>query len=189
MSEKNNAPFLQTALKFGLIYGLVKIAFGMISQLMIDPREQNVMASLIVTAISLPVAALLVYILIMADKQQRDDFQAGQITMGKAFLIGLVAAVIGGIIASLFSYIYIKFIMDPNVISDMMDMKDDIVEQMEDQGTPDFFIKMASAGFAMYENPLRVIPVGIGSELVKGAIWSLIAAAIIKKDVSSNPLT
>ena len=113
-----------------------------------------------------------------AIKKHRDDDLGGHITLGRAFLLGLVACIITGLIGGIAAFVYYNFI-DPAAVDQIVETT---AEMMEGFGLPEEqleeAIQGARDGFGFGK---LMFNSGIGAAIM-GSIVSIITAAIMKKE-------
>src|SRR5690606_5939007 len=129
-----------TALRYGVIWGLLGILLGLIAYLAgwTDVSGSNAMSggSMISSILSI---ALNVTILVMAIKYHRDKELGGYITFGRGFKTGMLTTFFYAIIAALWMAVFINFIA-----TDMMEnIQNAMYEQWEAQGLSDEQIEQA----------------------------------------------
>lgn len=162
----------QIGLKYGLILGLIFIVYGMILQFLDLDIEMT-------QNLNYGVYLGLIIGLVMAHKAFKEGGD-GFMSIGQGLGIGMLISLISGVVSSIFSYIYIKFI-DDSMLTDIRDLQ---IEKLEEQGMDDAQIEqtMEIAGKFM---SAEMIPVwGIVGMLFIGFILSLIVSLFTKK---SNP--
>lgn len=166
--------FFPTAVKQGLIIGVIIIILSLVSNL--AGLSTNVMASLVLTFLMVVLYAAAAF---MAVKSHRDHDLGGTITFGRAFITGLVAALVAGLMTSVFSIVYVQFI-DPGSVQDAIDAS---MEMMEKFGLDEDQIDAArESALESATNPLMILINGTGLAFFFGAIGSLISAAVLKQD-------
>ena len=117
---------------------------------------------------------------VVAHKEFKRDGD-GYMSYGQGLGIGTLVALISGVISSVFSYVYMKFI-DPSVITRMMDASR---EQMEARGgLSDAQIEQALEISSGFMTPEVLFGLGIVIAVFFGFILSLIISAITK---NTNP--
>lgn len=180
--DPSNVPYFQTALRYGLIGGLVFVVWGLIAQMtgFADPcaamegGSNSILVGLLSMAVFIGVSAL---IGVLAIRQHTSDL-GGYIPFGRAFVVALVALIVAGAISGLFNVINTT-IIDPGFAERVMGCME---AQYEAQGMDPEAIDTAM-GFMKYAyNPIFQIITGIFSSAFFGAIIGLILAAIMKKN-------
>ncbi len=168
--EQADVPFISTAIKYGLIGGGLLTAWTLLAGIF------GLIAS---TSLNM-VAGLVIYIGIVyaAIKHHRDGQLGGYISMGRAFVVGLVTCLIMGIIGGIANYVYMNFI-DPGAVDEIIAATTEMMEgfglneeQMEEA------LKGVEDGFTFGKLMLN----NIISSGVFGAIISGITGAIMKKE-------
>ncbi len=172
--SQSETPFLNTAVKNGLIIGVILIVISLVHQL--AGLSSNIFISMIVGLLSMVLYAVAAY---RAIKEHRDVDLGGNITLGRGFLTGWVAALVAGVVTSIFSLVYINFI-DPSSAQEAMDAARELMEKF---GAPEEEIEKAMKDAEnRLSNPLTLFMQGFGTAAVIGAIASIIVAAMLKRD-------
>lgn len=178
MSDHNegNVSFFPTAVKNGLIIGVVLIIISLIHQLM--GWTSSIAMTMLVFFLSVILYIVASY---RAIKEHRDIDLGGGISFGRAFFTGFVAAVTAGVIGAVFAIVYINFI-DPDSIEKSMEMAADMMERM---GASEDDIDQAMAeAEEKASNPISLFIQNAGTSMFFGIVCSLILAAIMKKETS-----
>ena len=106
-------------------------------------------------------------------KSENNDFM----NFGEGLGVGTLLSAITGLVASIFSYIYMNFI-DTTIMQQMKDMQ---IEQMEAQGLSSEQIDQAMEIGAKFTSPGLTFIFGIIGYVLFGFLLSLIVSAILKK--------
>ncbi len=175
MEELENEEFekvtvKQVAIKWGLISGVVSIAYFMIMNY--ADLIGNSWASW------LGIVPFIV-ILFLAHIEFKNDGD-GYMSYGQGLGIGAFLAGVSALLSGAFTYVYTKFIV-PDYSQMMMDK---MVEVWEEQGMTDQQIEVASSVMSKFQNPELAFILGIVMGVLFGFIISLIVAAITK---NNNP--
>lgn len=172
--DQTDVPFLKTAIKFGFLGGGITTVWTLLSgMLSISPTSTTGMV--VGTIIGIGVYIWVTYAGI---KQHRDEELGGYITMGRAFLTGLVACIIVGLISGLANFIYFNFI-DPAAIEQMVEAS---MEMLEGFGMSEEQLEEAAKGTREGFSFFRQLIGGIIGGGIFGAIVSGITGAIMKKE-------
>jgi F0F1-type ATP synthase assembly protein I len=175
--DPNDVSPRSTAMRHGLIWGLLGILLGLVSYLMgwSDPSGGSSAGGMISGVLSI---GLSVTMLVLAIKYHRDKELGGYITFGRGFKTGMLTAFFYAIVATVWTIIFINFIA-----TDMIDlMQASMYEQWEKQGLSEEQIEQA-AGFALFFASKKfMIGAAFVGSLIMGAILSSIISAIIKKE-------
>lgn len=163
-NEISTGPY---AKKWGLIYGVITLALALIPLLLEIQSQWLGLLNIVI--------AIVAYV--MATKEFKSD-NGGNMTFGEGFRICITAALIAGVLRSVVSYVYIKFI-DPEVMQRMAQAMQDAWRQ---QGMTEEQIEQAQRFSAGFTNPEIGLVVGIIVVLLGGLIWGSIVSAIIKND-------
>lgn len=171
--DESAVPFIPTALRYGLIGGLVMVVYSLISN-MLGFSIPTGIGSWLLTMLIL--FSLTFGICILAIRQHRNKELNGYISFKRAFVTGLVVLVIMMIISTLFSVLYMT-VIDPDFAKDATGKMEEFMskfgmpeDQMQEQ------LDKAMEGFT----PMGMIKNMLGI-LVFDALIMLIIAAILKK--------
>jgi len=113
----------------------------------------------------------------------RDQVQKGEITFGQALGVGVLTVVFASVIVAFFTYIQLTFI-DSGILAKGMEIAKN---QMIDKGLNDEQIEKAMSITQKFMTPLITSIFLIFVYAFWGTIFSLIAAAFMKKEPSINP--
>jgi len=168
LSERTQAPVAPSALKAGLVIGLVSIVFSVI--MYFTGNATNSAAGWL----SVPITGYLVYFF---QKKFRDKLQNGYIKYGKAFGFGVVACVVSSILSG--AYVYVLYTMDPSLKDQALEQTyNDMIERGMSEGQIEQSLEMAE----MFMTPSAMLMMVLFMGLLFGVIVSLITSAIVKKD-------
>ncbi len=158
----------QTAMKYGLITGLVMVIYNL--ALYVTGLFTNDKLGWAIYII----IAVMVFLAHKAFKEGGDGFMS----IGQGLGIGMLLILIGGIISSVFSYAYIKFVDDTII--------EQIVEatrvKMEEKGLDDDQIEQAMSVTENFLTPEMMVLFGILGLLFIGFIITLIVSLFTKKN-------
>ena len=160
----------QVGLRYGIIIGLIMIVYSMILQFT-GQAANNWLGS--VNYIFLIVGIVLAH---KAFKGGGDGFMS----IGQGLGIGTLICVVSGVLSSIFSYLYIKFVDD----SMMTLIQEKQIEAMEKQGLDDAQIEQAMEMAGKFSSPEIIFGIAIIVFIFFGFILSLIVSLFTKK---SNP--
>lgn len=162
----------QIGLKYGIIIGLILIIYSMILEFLgLEWKTQQTLGY--ITYVILIIGIVLAH---KAFKEGGDGFMS----VGQGLGVGTLLSLIAGVLSSIFSFIYIKFIDD----SMLEKIKDAQIEQMENQGMDDAQIEQAMEIAGKFTTPVAILIMGIVGMVFIGFILSLIVSLFTKK---SNP--
>lgn len=167
---------MSITMKWGLITGMVYVIFSLINNMLGLQDAGGFSAKAVLSNAALFGATL--FTIYLGVKEARDTDGGGYMTFGQGFKSGMAISLITALIASVFTFIYLKFI-DPGFLDKIMAMTQD---QWEKQGMSEEQIEAAQkySGFMM--NAWAFSLIMIVSVLFWGLIKSLIAAAILKNE-------
>ena len=170
-----------TAMRYGMIWGLLGILLGLISYLAgwTEPTSSMSAGSILSTVLSFGLA---IGILVLTIKHHRDEELGGYISFGRGFQTGMLTTFFYAIIATIWMFIFINFV-DTDMIENI---QASMVEQWEEQGLSDEQIEQAQSYTGFMSSKGFMIGAAFGGSLLWGAILSLIISAVMKKD---NPQT
>lgn len=155
----------QVIKKWGIIYGAIGTVVNLIPMLMeLQPSWLQIVNIVI---------AIAMYIL--ACKEFKTE-NGGLMSFGEGFRISLGAAAIAGVMRSVISYIYIKFI-DPEYIERMKQIMNDT---WREQGMTEEQIEQSSRFMSGFSNPELGLILGVVVVVLGGLIWGAIVSAIMK---------
>lgn len=174
-ANPNDVPFMQTALRYGLIGGAISVVVSLVSQLLGWADGSNTGMAILVGIIGV---AVYIIAQVMGVRQHRDVELGGYISFGRAFLVCLVIAMIMAVIGAVFNYVYLNFI-DPEAMNRAMEV---IREQYEEMGMSDEAIEDALQMIDMTTSPLVQLGGGILGGAIMGSITGLIIGASMKNE-------
>lgn len=160
----------QVSMKWGLILGVILIGFGIVIQL------AGLIGNQAVSWINFVFVGVIMY---MAHKAFKDEGD-GYLSYGQGLGIGTLVTVIGSVISTVFTYVYIKFIDDSMIAI----IKEQQYDKMIEQGMPEDQIDKAMEMSAAFMTPEIIVVMGILFTVFFGFILSLIISAITK---NANP--
>ena len=172
---------MSAVLKWGLITGMVYVIFSLISNLLGLQESGGVGLMLAYNTVLMVVSFFTIY---MGVKETRDELNGEFFTTGQGFLTGLKITLIATLIATLFTFIYIQFI-DPEMIDRMTEMTE---EKWDEMGVPEDQREMGRKFQGWTSNPIFLAAFVAFSVLMWGAIKSLVAAFMLKKNPPTVPM-
>lgn len=173
--DESTVPFLPTAMRIGLIGGLVAVVFGLISHMTGLSVPNSIMKSLGTMVLSMGIYAVIGGIAIR--KHRMEDLN-GFISFGRAFKVSLIAMVIAGVMGTLFNVLYMT-VIDPGFIDTMVDGMEEMFASMGLEGDiAEQELDKVRERFA----PMTQLTNGLLFGTLAGVVLSLIIAAIMKKN-------
>jgi hypothetical protein len=169
--EETNTPTISTksvGIRFGIIYGIISVAYFLIITIMGQNASQGVWSWL-----SYLIIAVFVF---LAHKYYKDNGN-GFMTYGQGMGITFWQALISVAISSPITYIYIKFI-DTGFI-DMI--KDKQIEAMEQRGMSEEQIDQAMKIAGAFTSPEAILGFGLIGGLIVILIVGLIVSIFTQK--------
>ncbi len=170
LNVKNVSPF-PTALRYGLIGGGISIVCGLISYL-------AGMASTISSIIGVVSSIVSITIIVLAIRGHRDNDLGGYISYGRCLGVGVLTAIIMGVIGLIWSALLFN-VIDPGLGGEMIDM---IVGQWEEAGMTDEQIEQMLPMTTMFTGFKGMALMSLIATPIFGFIVSLIGGAVMKKD-------
>lgn len=171
----HNNDIKNTVIKWGLISAAISIIYSVINtQLMMNDINFNKALNVLLSSI------ISIFILYMGIKEFRDKFNGGSLTFGKGFKIGFLIVTISTVIFAIFTFIYYSYIIDYSIIENLSInesikyMKDKKMSEEQIKQSLVYTRKFLTINFAI----ISIVIIGI----VIGSIFSLILAAILKKE-------
>ncbi|MCF0056906.1 DUF4199 domain-containing protein [Dyadobacter sp. CY356] len=166
MEEK--ASTARTALKYGILTSVAIMVFTTI--LNVSGQSQNKWLAMLSYVI-------MIVGIVMAMKEFRET-NKGFMTYGEGLGLGSLVSGILGFFASMFAMVYIKFI-DPTIMTQTLDKAR---ADMEAQGLDDAQIDRFMEASQKFSSPGFMFGAGVFGYLFMGFIFSLIIAAIIRRE-------
>lgn len=166
------------ALRWGLIGGLAGIALQMIWQVMgWSDYSNNFSAGNLAL---MPLGWIVgIGATALGIKQYRDEHNGGFISFGSGFGMGMMIALVTAVLSAVFVVAYMG-----DVIQDAMSIA--MQEQFESQGLDDEQIEEATKMAGMFTSKPAMVVYSLIGGLFGGLFYSLIAAAIMKRDAPST---
>ena len=121
---------------------------------------------------------ILVTLVVLAIRRQRDEVLGGYINLGQCILLGLGVVLLSTLISSLVSLIYTQ-IIDPGFTERMMAQ---IEDAWEAQGMNEEQIEAARSWTAFMKSPFLTVAFNLVCFGIGGLILSLIIGLIMKKE-------
>lgn len=173
--DPSEVPPWPTAIRYGLIGGLVFIVYSLVGNLTGFGRPSAGMVALMFFGL----AYFVIYIglLTIAIRHHRDEDLGGFIDIKRSVILGTVVAVIAGVISSLFGYLYMTLI-EPDMAASILNEMETMFEEL---GLPEEQYTEQLAQMEARLDPTRALTQGIIGAPIIGAIFSLIIGAIVKK--------
>jgi drug/metabolite transporter (DMT)-like permease len=167
MEPKKSA--FSTALKYAIITALASFIFSLVIYL----------THMYLNSWIQWVGLVILFIgLIFVVRERRDKDLNGYITFGEAFSAGFVFCMILAVLGVL-----TNLLMTQVIATDMMpEILKNAEQQMIDRGMPDDQIQIAMKYTKMFTTPMAQVIIGILFTAFFGAIFSLIVAAIFRKN-------
>ncbi len=171
--EESTVPFLPTALRYGLIGGLIVMVYGFIANMTGLSLPTSILKSLGVMVLGIIVTVLIGYFTI---KHHRDNELNGFISFGRAFKLVFVTFLIMSVFSTFFNWFY-SAVIDPNFVDDVISAMTDMFEGM---GMPESEMEKQIEAAKVRFTPEGIFSTAIWA-IVFSAVIGLIQAAIMKK--------
>ncbi len=162
----------RVALKWGLILGIVLIAYSLI--LFLTDNVGN-------TGLGFVSYALSIGGIILAMREFR-TLNGGFMTYGEGLTVGTLTSGVSGLLSALFSTFYTT-VIDTGV---MERMADQTREKLEESGVSDEVIEQQMEFVQMFQSPGLLFVFGVIGSVILGLLLSLVIAAFMKK-TKENP--
>lgn len=163
----------QTALKWGAITGVISIILNTVNYVMNFDATDS--ATKYIAMIGGIIITIVMITLAMKDFKTQNS---GFMSYGQGLGIGSMLGGVGGVIAGIYSFIYLKFI-DP---SHMETVKNFQMAKMEEQGLSSDQIEQAMKYTEMFTSPSAIVAFSIIFSVIFYFLFSLVIAAIQKKE-------
>ncbi len=167
--ENQNASVGKSALTYGLYLGLALVVYSLI--LYLAGLTGNKAAGWVTYLIMI---GMLAFTMI----NYREKVNGGFLKYGQGVGLGVLTAVYGGVLSAIFSFILIKFI-DPGIVEQIVNQA---MEEAMASGANEQALEMAEKMVRMFTSPTAILLMGVVGSAFMGAIFSLILAAIFKKE-------
>ena len=167
---KPNVSPMPTALRYGLIAGVVSIIVSLLLYLLDMYREQT-----LTTVISIAVLVTFVY---LAQKSHRDNDLGGYMKFGRAVGVGMLTVLFMAIVGAVYNFIFFEFI-DSSILEETLRETEN---NMMDRGMSDEDINQAMKITQIFVNPFFFAVTALFFSGIFGLIVSLITGAITKRD-------
>ncbi len=169
--QKPASPF-KPAFQYGILAGIIMIVIAIVYYV---AGQQQHWSSGIISYLALLV------IIIYGLKIYRDELLSGYLKYGRALGFGVLVSLFAGILSGLYSFIFFKYI-NPDIIHELIiEAEQSILEASP--GISDRELDMAmSLTKRIFLNPYFFFVSSVFSTTFFGTIFSLIAAAVFKKD-------
>ncbi len=162
---------MKTALKYGFIYAGLSILVSLLLYVTgLNRTGNNWIPSLL--GLAVPVICI-----ILAVKELKSESEGGYIKFAEVFKKGLLICLIGGVLNSAYSMIYLEYI-DPTYMDYIMEQQ---VQKMQENGLSEEQIEKMLQSSQAWQSPFAMFTFSLLGSLFSGAIISLIMAAILKK--------
>ncbi len=173
--ENQQATAKKFVLNYGLLLGIVSVTFGVImyvTNVYLEP-------SMVYTIIGFLILITIITLAIKAFKTE----SGGYLSLSEALKVGIGVAVIGGIIAAIWSFVLMNYI-EPDYMNQMMEVQREKMIEMQPNMT-EAQINNATEMASKFSSPLISIAISLIGSLFFGLVISLIVGLIMK---NKNPM-
>ncbi len=170
LDVKNASPF-PTALRYGVIGGLLVIVIGLIQYLL-------GITSTISQAVGWLSMLITIVFPVLAIREHRDNDLGGYISYGRGLGTGVLTALIIGLVTAIWT-ILLYNVIDPSIMDQIMQVQ---AEAMEEQGMSDEDIENVAAMTGKFMTAPVMAAIGFGTSLFLGFVASLIGGAVMKRE-------
>lgn len=167
-----------TGSRYGLIAALVLIVLGLAVHLagMVDYSNQNSAGNWVMNLVNWGV---MIGAMVMAINHHRDKELGGYIKFGRAFTIGFIVSLIIAVISAIWTVVFFTMI-EPDLINTILEASRD--RMIEQQGMSEEQVEQSMPMVKMFVSPGAMAAfAGLGT-LFFGLVFSLIVAAVLKKN-------
>ncbi|MFK8055511.1 MAG: DUF4199 domain-containing protein [Saprospiraceae bacterium] len=169
----SSASIWPTAVKSGLIAGVVGILSVMLFYNMGLMEPGNTFGSIITTVITIAIGIVIVY---FGLKSYRDGSNGGNLSLGKGLLWSLGYGVIAAVIGIAFSFVFFNFLA-PDFIPNMMELQ---YAELEEQGMGEDEIEAAQSMMSIFMSPISFAIFGAFGQMFYAVVEGLVASLMLK---------
>ena len=174
--DSSTVSVMPTALRYGLIGALIMIALGLVLQVTGQVDYTQTGGGMLNNLIFY---GTIIGVVVMAIKAHRDKDLGGYISYGRSLGVGTLAAVVLGIISSIWVFVQMTYI-SPEILDTV---REAAMEQMaEQQGGDEEAMEAAQGIMEMMLSPGVMALMGVVTTAIVGFVISLIGGAILKKE-------
>lgn len=167
---------MSTTVKWGLITGMVYVAISLVNNLLGLQEPGNAGSAGLGMLISFTTFLITFLTIYLGVKEYKNEDLGGYLTTTQGFKAGLKMAFIAGIIAAVFSFIYMQFI-DPGLMERIMAAQEEQFEEI-----PEDRRKMMENIMGIFSNPIFLAFFTVIWITLWGMVKGLVAGLILKKD-------
>ena len=164
---------MSSALKWGLITGMVYVLFSLGSNLLGLQNAGSGMMGILVNIVIMVITFFTIY---MGIKEIRDEELNGEMTTGIAVKKGLQIALFAGLLAAVFSVLYFT-VIDPGFRDRMMEANE---AMFDERNVPEQSREISRSITKVMFNPLVTFPFTIAWVVFWGLLKSLVAGSMLK---------
>ncbi len=177
--EQKKSSIGKVSLNYGLIVGVLLILWSLIMHIFDINRESY---------ISFISYLILLGGIIWGSKIYRDHYSGGFITYGKSFSVGFLVGLFGSILASIFLFIFLKYI-DPATFAEILENTLNKSELNILESNPDISDQGLEQALSMVEKFTTQFTIAAGvfiMNVIVSVVFSLITSIFIKKEEKLN---
>ncbi|SMO86091.1 Protein of unknown function [Saccharicrinis carchari] len=158
-----------TVYTYGLYLGIAAIVFSLITY------YGGMLGNTYFGYLGFVISIVFIYLGLKAYKENENG---GYLKYGQGVGIGVLISLVGGIVSSIFTFVFFAFI-DPAKHTEMMAI---VQEQQLEAGVPAAQLEQMDGMMSAMMSPTAMAIYGVIGSVIGGLIISLIIAAILKKD-------
>ncbi len=158
-----------TVVTYGLYLGIASIVFSLII------FYSGMMGNTYFSYLGYLIPIVFIFLGLKFYKEKEN---AGILKYGQGVGLGVLISLVGGVVSSIFTYIYFVFI-DPAKHTEMLAI---VQEKQLEAGVPAEQLEQMDGMMSAMMSPIAMALFGIIGALIGGLIISLIISAILKKD-------
>lgn len=169
VTQEEQVTTKSVGIKYGLIYGLFGIGYGMILQLAGLATEQWLQWLSF---------GFMIIVLVFAMREYKEGNQ-GFMSLGQGLGLGMITIAISTVFSTVFSYIYIKFIDDSLISMTLEKAREELMRN------PDFSDAQIEQALAMQEKFMTaemLMGIGFITAIFFGFLITLVISLIMKRD-------
>ncbi len=175
IEDQKRASVWKPAFQYGVLAGIILIVIAIVYYV---AGQQQHWSSGIISYLALLV------VIIYGLKTYRDELLDGYIKYGRALGFGVLVSLFAGIVSGLYTFALFKFINPDALQTLLIDAEQKIIEASP--GISDRELDMALSFTRFFINPYFFFISSLFSTTFFGTIFSLIAAAVFKKEKPSE---
>jgi len=162
------APWFSTAIKYGIIFGLIS---GLVTVIIfLTENFGNIW-------LGMGIGLIISITGIVLTHREYKANNGGYMSYGQGLISGIVMSVIAGLISGTISYLYIQFV-DPTILDKMAELQ---IQMLEKMNFPEEQMEEAITKMEAENTASKQLTGGLFSGLIFGLLLSLIVSAFTKR--------